>query len=308
MKRHVLIPLALAVLGVWVARADAAEHRLYFAGNITSIIDHNAQPGAAFTIAQNQGVQPGAPFFAGLVWDSTNLESTEPFSPNAAGYDYRPASPQLDINHTAFTLSEKLGLTVFNDVMASDPVFDAFSYFRYGIEQAGPYLETPIDMIFYFGDVTPFDAQAQTGTEFILVSFDPNASILSNTDAPASPPIMQHAFLVLLETVNGQTTAAAIGSVTAYGSSRAPGDTDFDNDIDDTDLGTAFSNYTGPTGAGKAFTQGDTDNDGDVDDTDLGTLFSSYTGPLAPARTGVPEPASVAMLGVGAFALSRRRR
>ncbi|MFN3166099.1 MAG: choice-of-anchor tandem repeat NxxGxxAF-containing protein [Phycisphaeraceae bacterium] len=84
------------------------------------------------------------------------------------------------------------------------------------------------------------------------------------------------------------------------------GDTDGDGDIDDTDLGTAFSNYTGPEGRGKTAADGDTDNDGDVDDADLGTAFSAYTGPLSPAN--VPEPASALLLTMSALAFTRRRR
>lgn len=87
-----------------------------------------------------------------------------------------------------------------------------------------------------------------------------------------------------------------------------PGDTDGDSDIDDADLGTSFSNYTGPVGqaGGKAWAQGDTDADGDVDDADLGTSFSGYTGPASPG-TQVPEPAGAAVLLMGACAGLRRR-
>ena len=51
--------------------------------------------------------------------------------------------------------------------------------------------------------------------------------------------------------------------------------------------------------------QGDTDGDGDVDDSDLGTSFSGYTGPLTAA---VPEPTSLALLGLGGLLIARRRR
>jgi hypothetical protein len=88
-----------------------------------------------------------------------------------------------------------------------------------------------------------------------------------------------------------------------------PGDTDGDGDIDDADLGTAFSNYTGPLAQGtgtKTAVQGDTDGDGDVDDADLGMLFAGYSGPLAQAA--VPEPASVGLFGLSAIALAARRR
>lgn len=86
------------------------------------------------------------------------------------------------------------------------------------------------------------------------------------------------------------------------------GDTDGDNDIDDSDLGTSFANYTGPIGAAgeKTSVDGDFDGDGDVDDSDLGSSFAAYTGPLAPAT--VPEPGVSCLLGLGGWALLRRRR
>ena len=77
--------------------------------------------------------------------------------------------------------------------------------------------------------------------------------------------------------------------------------------MDDTDLGIAISNFTGPGGSGKDAGLGDTDGDGDVDDTDLGVAISNFTGPLAPAAA-VPEPTSLALLTIGGLLATRRRR
>ena len=66
-----------------------------------------------------------------------------------------------------------------------------------------------------------------------------------------------------------------------------PGDTDGDGDVDNTDLLTAFGNFTGPNvdptppTFGKTVAEGDNDGDEDVDNTDLLTAFGNFTGPTA---------------------------
>ena len=82
-----------------------------------------------------------------------------------------------------------------------------------------------------------------------------------------------------------------------------PGDCDEDSDVDTDDLGILAYNYSGPEGWALTADRGDFDFDfdGDVDADDLRMLAYNWTGHLA-----VPEPATVALAGVGGLAVRRR--
>ena len=92
------------------------------------------------------------------------------------------------------------------------------------------------------------------------------------------------------------------------------GDADCDGDVDINDLSALACNW-GET-VGQQWLDGNFDHDGDVDVNDLAALAGNWgygtEGGMslddAMGSTGIPEPASLALLGLGAMALLRRRR
>ncbi|MFN3167443.1 MAG: PEP-CTERM sorting domain-containing protein [Phycisphaeraceae bacterium] len=194
------------------------------------------------------------------------------------------------------------------------------------MELAGNVAGESFDQVFVDGLAT-FDGElsliflegltAPSGQEWVLIEAEQSAGaftsvVTAGLDTPVgtAPAPRVNAGDTLVGQFNGQwlylTYFGGDGNDLSLYAALVPGDTDGDGDIDDTDLGTAFSNYTGPQGTGKTPALGDVDNDGDVDDSDLGTMFSNYTGPVAPVN--IPEPASALLLGLGGLAALRTRR
>ena len=83
------------------------------------------------------------------------------------------------------------------------------------------------------------------------------------------------------------------------------GDFDADNDVDGVDFGLWQAGY--PMASGASLGDGDADADGDVDGVDFGIWQENYPTNLGGAAAAIPEPATLALLAIGAIALSLRK-
>ncbi len=103
---------------------------------------------------------------------------------------------------------------------------------------------------------------------------------------------------------------ALIGDLETYGLAwhtvtELPGDFDGDGDVDGVDFGLWQAGY--PTASGAGLINGDADADGDVDGVDFGIWQANYPTNLG-GSAAIPEPATLAVLALGGFAVLLRRK
>ena len=215
MKYSIRFLLCLCTLLVMAEEyAQAAIYSINYTGTFVSILDADGNTGGSFS--PGAGVSVGDTYSGNFSFD-TDQAVSDPSTlppgspPNVANYDFGVTHPSLTINGIrSVNLSPKIGLSIADNGDATTAILDTF--FVAGLRELGfDPLPTSADFATWFTDVTDFDSSTGTGSEIILMTFDPSGSAFSGTGIPNPLTPLSNSFFIYLESVNGATQAAGLG-------------------------------------------------------------------------------------------------
>ncbi|WP_428308393.1 PEP-CTERM sorting domain-containing protein [Lacipirellula sp.] len=280
--------------------------------------------GLAFALCAALVGATASPAFA-AVNVQLNLRYTNPANPTGGGsWDLLVQSTGAQgLAGASFTIGGNLGVTGIDTPLAAiTPNAAVFNNTTSVFKFQGTAASTTITLGDDFagakilnvgkGAGTPGNVAADDLFPTNSVFWDNSALLASGSWTGARPTLVGAGVSVNEFDGTGTALVGTVGTVSVRGDSVGVdglklGDVNRDGLVNVNDFGGLSSNYLQP--GVKTWDQGDFNSDGTVNVNDFGALSSNYNSAIVPPRpiSAVPEPTSIAMLGVallglGAFA------
>ena len=209
---------ATAAMILATPTAQAALLNIEYSGTIASILNPDGSVGGSFSAPG--GVAIGDTFSGTFTVDTVNATPSGTPPPGGSEFDFGAVFPTLTLNSTqGVGLKTRTGLTVVNDAA----IGGLPGFFLGGIRETGfdpaPNL---VDAMVLFTDEVGFDGINSTGFEIILFSFDPTASVLSDSLIRDPFTLLDNVFFLFYEQINGVDQAAGFGVVSDVTISSVP--------------------------------------------------------------------------------------